>query len=104
MYVAGDTQLRALAARLRGQVTALVAVLAMGRDDADQARMLAAVAESAGAARPWLCRIDPLITEAVDNACGHARRGEHDLARSELLLASRRLLVVLRAGYTDGTT
>ncbi|MFI5614967.1 hypothetical protein [Amycolatopsis sp. NPDC051903] len=84
--------------RLHTQVKALVVVLAVADDTVHQAGvLLEQVAATAAMAEPLLSGIDPAVLLELRSAFTHARAGRVDELRSDLLIASGRLAVLLHA-------
>ncbi|HVW42888.1 MAG TPA: hypothetical protein VHC18_16200 [Amycolatopsis sp.] len=83
--------------RLHQQLTVLATVLTVAELDNDVRIMIAALADTAVAAEPFLAGTDHTVLAEIRSALTHARHGRRDEARADLLIASCRLMHVLHA-------
>jgi predicted transcriptional regulator len=84
--------------RLHRQVKALVVVLTVADSVAEVGVLLRELADTAETAASLLSGIDPAVLVELHSAFVHARAGHLDELRSDLLIASGRLAVLL---HTD---
>lgn len=110
MAVAGGQPSFEVLHQLHQQMSVLVVVLTVADVDNDVATMLAGLIDTAVAAEPLLAELEPAVLLEISSAVAHARAGRHDDTRADLLMASRRMAIVLeperprRAAPTDGPT
>jgi hypothetical protein len=83
--------------RLHTQVKALVVVLTVAENATQVSTLLEQLATTAATAEPLLSGIDPAVLVELRSAFTHARAGRVDELRSDLLIASGRLAVLLHA-------
>lgn len=110
MAVAGGQPSFEVLRQLHQQTSVLVVVLTIADFGNDVATMLAGLIDTAVAAEPLLAEMEPAVLLEISSAVAHARAGRHDDTRADLLMASRRLAIVLetkrprRAAPADGPT
>jgi hypothetical protein len=97
MAVAGGLPSLHVLRQLHHQLNVLVTVLTLHDLDADVSTMLTGLVNTAVTAEPLLAGIDPAVLLEIRSALAHARAGHRDDTRADLLMASRRLAILLHA-------
>lgn len=95
MAVAGGLPSLDVLRQLHQRLNILVAVLTLNELDTNVTTMLTGVADTAVTAEPLLAGIDPAVLLELRSAFTQAKAGRRDDARADLLMASRRLAVLL---------